>query len=200
MAIQSDIWSFMDTCLSSVYSSYSGLSMLELGNQRVKYLKKSAKLFFSDMGFNHVSFDLNGRDSSLVVDLSEPVSEKYHNQFHVVTNFGTSEHVKRSQYRCFENMHYCVKMGGLIIHAVPLVGRYRLHGYYQYDEDFFYDLVKYTGSYLVDMKLLNRSKGMLSLLICCMKKRQKSFCSVDQFGKRGLFAKRKNMTYEAVIS
>jgi hypothetical protein len=99
------------------------------------------------MGFIHVSFDLNGDDGSIPIDLSKVIEDKSHySAYDIITNSGTTEHVDpfESQYECFLNIHICAKPGALIINMVPGDG-YRvksrgLHCQTYYTVDFFNDL------------------------------------------------------------
>jgi hypothetical protein len=113
----------------------SGLRMAELGNQYFREdvlgCEVSAKKVFEAMGVEHVSFDLNGQDGAFTIDLSRylPVFTPYD----IVTNFGTSEHVKDSQYQCWDNIHNLCKAGGWMLHAIPEIGSWPEHGKWHYD-------------------------------------------------------------------
>ena len=78
--------------------------------------------------------DSNGKDSCLQHDLNLPLDAKYYGRYHVVTNFGTTEHVWPTQQQCFRTMHDLCKPGGLIAHAVPSVGCQK-HGHWLYSLD-----------------------------------------------------------------
>ena len=60
------------------------------------------------------------------------VNPKYIGKFNIVTNFGTSEHVK-NQEQCFANIHNLCCAGGVMIHTVPMKNHWRGHGLYKYD-------------------------------------------------------------------
>ena len=115
----------------------SGLRMAELGNQYfrddVLGTEVSAKLVFEAMGVCHSSIDINGADGAEPFDLSEELPERWGNQFDVVTNFGTSEHVERSQYICWRNIHHICRLGGYMIHSLPEIGSWPRHGKWHYD-------------------------------------------------------------------
>lgn len=115
----------------------SGLRMAELGNQYfrddVLGCEVSAKLVFGAMGVDHISFDSNGKDGTIDLDLSKPLIDDYHERFDIVTNFGTSEHVENSQYWCWRNINDLCRPGGHMIHAIPEIGSWPRHGRWHYD-------------------------------------------------------------------
>lgn len=118
----------------------SGLKMAELGNQLVRgeILQRphrddiAAKLIFEAMGVIHTSFDVNGKNGALKMDLSQPITEQHRNAYDMVTNFGTSEHVERSQYWVWRNIHDMCRAGGWMLHGIPEVGSWPNHGKWHY--------------------------------------------------------------------
>lgn len=124
----------------------AGLRMAELGNQKMRsdVLGHSiaAKKFFTAMGIDHTSIDINGKDGALPIDLREPITRKdLLGTFDLVTNFGTIEHVSR-QYPAWKNVHELAKSGGLFLHLVPEAGSWPGHCEFRYDERFFPALAK----------------------------------------------------------
>ena len=119
-----------------------GLEMLELGNQLI-WDKDGyqgffvAKDYFESFGVHHESIDRNGKNGSLPLDLNKKINLDG-DGFDVVTNMGTSEHVKNNK-SCFDNIHNLCKVGGIMIHLVPHKGSG--HGIRQYTLKFFEDLV-----------------------------------------------------------
>ena len=138
------------------------LRIAELGCQKIKTSPESgmrrlqsAKSVFEWFGATHVSFDLNGKHRSLMLDLREPFTHpELVASFDIVTNFGTMEHVQDRQQQAFSNMHWLCRTGGLMIHLLPgrlpdkhgdwrysrnwlrrLAGsqQYRIHQLYRYD-------------------------------------------------------------------
>lgn len=114
----------------------SGLRMAELGNQYFREdvlgCEVSAKLVFGAMGVDHVSFDLNGRDGAVALDLGKPLDPQHVCRGQVVTNFGTSEHIEDSQYWCWRSIHELCTGDGLMLHAIPEVGSWPRHGKWHY--------------------------------------------------------------------
>jgi len=149
MGVHKDTIDLIDRAVAALGVDYGDLSMLELGNQELRFRefderirglavngRLPVKLYFTILGVDHVSIDLNGEDGALEVDLCEAVCLG-HDRFDVVTNFGTSEHVYK-QYECFWNIYTQCRSGGMMIHEVPLVGDWTEHiCYYHYTEQFF---------------------------------------------------------------
>lgn len=126
-----------------------GLTMCELGDQLMDVDGidfKVAKDYWESLGIKHTSIDINGEHGALPLDLSKPICNKIQEiggPFDIVTNFGTSEHVK-DQYQCFRNIHDLCKVPGMVIHSVPAVGHWDNHGLYHYSLSFFEILARQT--------------------------------------------------------
>jgi len=129
----------------------SGLRIAELGNQRVRedILGRGheipAKVLYELFGAHHVSFDRNGKDGALPVDLSQPIPEEHRGEFDLLINFGTSEHVVAgavnvsprydpvlAQYWCWWNIDAMCAPGGRMLHQIPEVGAWPRHGQFHY--------------------------------------------------------------------
>lgn len=145
MGFNIQTWDFVHRALGKIGREITGLNMCELGNQHirpnVKIKFKTAKEYFISLGIKHTSIDLNGYDGSLKLDLSKPIDFQYSfaRQFDIITNMGTTEHIG-DQYNCFRNIHNLCKVGGMFIHAVPLVGHWmdaHHRGAYHYTLNFF---------------------------------------------------------------
>ena len=160
----------------------AGLRMLELGNQRFRSsalgAKVAAKRVFELFGVDHMSIDLNGLDGALPLDLSRPITDpKLIGAFDVVTNFGTSEHVS-DQLECWQNIHRFVRVGGLVISAVPHPGYPPGHCEYFYEESFFEGLAAYAG---YSIETLARTE---SNLITCVMRRGDAEFQADKIRER----------------
>ena len=83
------------------------------------------------------SIDTNGHNNSLVLDMNKDLVNDYdfNDQFDLVTNFGTTEHIS-NQYQIFKNMHDLCKINGLMIGIVPFQGALN-HGFFNYQPLFF---------------------------------------------------------------
>ena len=97
-----------------------------------------AKLFYNVIFENtsYAAIDLRGTSSALKLDLNNQLDIT--EQFDLVTNLGTAEHVF-NQYHFFKNMHDLTKPGGLMLHTLPNQGGYD-HGFYNYHPKFCFDL------------------------------------------------------------
>jgi SAM-dependent methyltransferase len=102
-----------------------------------------AKLFYRFV-FDYERYaavDLHGTSHALAYDLNEPLPMD--EQFDIVTNFGTTEHVF-NQYQAFKSIHERVKPGGYMMHSLPNQGCFD-HGFFNYHPTFFYDLAQANG-------------------------------------------------------
>ena len=115
------------------------IMICELGNQHMEGPEPIAKKFLLANGATeHTSIDLNGQDGALMIDLRDDITRdhpQFHRHFDLTTNFGCSEHVS-SQYNAFRNIHNLTREGGLMIHALPLIGSWPRHCRNRYSGDF----------------------------------------------------------------
>lgn len=174
----------------------SGLRMAELGNQYfrddVLGTEVSAKLVFEAMGVEHTSFDLNGEDGAKSWDLSMIwLYPSVHNLFDVVTNFGTSEHVTKSQHACWQNIDYLCKPGGLMIHSIPEVGSWPRHGRWHYTLERVVRLAsacEYRPCLLSRHEHIHEDGRLQHSLTLCFRKTKEDFVDEDVF-RRIMFPK-----------
>lgn len=167
MGIKQDVLDFIFACIDSRFDSYDGLNMLELGNQKVKLDGKRivAKKYFENIGFKHVSFDINGKNGAIPIDLSKPIRKEYFNKFDIVTNSGTSEHVEpyEGQYECFRNIHLCTRIGGIMIHVISQSGSFPGHCPFYYKHDFFDILAKCNNYDVIEIGELRRGNNFFAI-------------------------------------
>jgi len=155
---------------------FNDINMIELGNQYfyVNGIQKDlCKPYFEQMGIKHISIDINGKDGVLKLNLCNSINLK---PVDIVTNFGTSEHVK-NQYMCFKNIHGFCKLGGLIMHEVPEEGSFLKHGLYWYIHNFFINI--YANQKIIELKNLKYPDG--NLIFCIIKKTSEEFVSESWF-------------------
>ena len=191
-------WVYLNKQMKCI-SPYDGKKMLELGNQWLKKpvmkklgtTDKIAKSVFEGMGFKHVSFDLNGEDGSIPIDLSKVIEDKKHySAYDIVTNSGTTEHVDpfTSQHECFMNIHLCAKPGALIVNMVPGDG-YRIksrgrHCQTYYTVKFFDDLAAAN-----DYKILYLKENGTMVFASFIKEGDNEFCKDrDAFFKNLIYS------------
>lgn len=131
---------------STTFRDVDKPKMLELGDQVIvgaNFAAKTGKEYFQSLGYDHVSVDLNGQHGALKLDLTIPNNFlTWHDNFHVITNAGTTEHIKH-QFTCFKIIHDCARVGALMIHIVPDTdcmksqGKWKGHCDHYYSLDFF---------------------------------------------------------------
>lgn len=130
-------------------------SVIELGNQRYTADRHhtSTKDFYLAAGFSkYLALDVNTQRDSIVVDLNEPVN--LGEQFELVTNNGTSEHIF-NQYSVFKSVHDLCVVKGIMIHSLPLTPWIN-HGFYNYNPILFRDLVEVNNYELLFVWISNR--------------------------------------------
>lgn len=126
--------------------------------------EKTALKFFEKLGAVVTCIDINGKDGAEIIDLSKPI-DKYINEFDLIINGGTCEHVN-DQYICFKNIHDMCNRHSIIIHVAPEIGSWLSHCNHHYNQQFFVELANENKYEILDsfryMKLINESpKGIL---------------------------------------
>lgn len=186
MGIRKITIDLMDIACESMNKNFSEIKVCELGNQHVKDLPKriTGKQYLTGLGADHTSIDLNGKDGAIPLDLSKPIKQ-WNNYFDMLTNYGTTEHV-RNQYHVFRNIHSLVKVGGTMVHVVPMYDYWLRHGYVNYDLEFFnilsqanrYDIILIESRMQVCTKLREER-----FLICAVfyKQEDSLFINEDAF-------------------
>src|SRR3984885_13366940 len=91
--------------------------------------------FWTSIGFEYATIDLGGYRDSIPLDLNtDQVPEKLRQQFDLVVNTGTTEHVA-NQAQAFRIIHDLTRIGGVMFHEVP-AGSWN-HGLINYTPKFF---------------------------------------------------------------
>ncbi len=167
MGLQPAYLDYIEECARSELGGLAGTRMLELGDQVISIegvAERTGKDYYENRGVAHVSFDLNGAHGALEVDLAQPIADPaWRGAFDIVTNSGTTEHVEpyEAQYTCFQNIHDCLKVGGISVHLVPDLdeleqrGAWRNHCNNYYTHGFFARLAELNGYRLVSSKVIN---------------------------------------------
>jgi len=185
MGIRKPIEEYEKHVLSSLGWAYRGLKWCELGNQR-NYENRVAKEIYENYGVQHVSIDLNGKDGALPIDLGQPVPFIFINQFDVITNYGTIEHVN-DQFQAFKNMHEMCKEGGIMINVFPLMGNWPKHCRYYYSEKFVNGLANATGYCIFKYTILDESfyKAPRNVIAMTYIKQKNMFITKEEFNRIG---------------
>ena len=163
MGLKKPLIEKISSVLTDHFNKLDRLKMLEFGDQVVRpdngYFETTGKDLWTNRGFKHTSIDVNGKNGSLVKDLTE-LNEftEWKDYFDVVYNAGTTEHVEpyQSQYTAFQIADMCCKPGGIIIHAVPSIEKFKLwsrHCHYYYSKEFFKTLAEKNNYELISLEL-----------------------------------------------
>lgn len=184
--------------VESLNKPWENLKMCELGAQRI--VKKTvskvdewygftySKEFFESKEVEHISLDINNKWGSLYIDLSV-IQDKWHGYFDILTDYGTSEHVKNGQYEVFANAHNFIREGGVMCHCTPVVGRIQMgHPVREsvyYHEDFYEKLAKLNSYEIIDMEIMRDDRARKKQggdLTCVLRKTQDNvFCTKKDF-------------------
>lgn len=170
----------------------SNPSVCDLGNQTLKNKKArnevysqlgisppteltSTKDYYFSIGFKrYLAIDVNTERDAVAMDLNLDIGQAYNftEQFDLVTNNGTGEHVF-NQYMVFKNAHDLCRVGGYMVHVLPFY-RWVDHGFFNYNPNLFPCLANQNGYELtelwiassdavylekLDVKNLSRNKG-----------------------------------------
>jgi SAM-dependent methyltransferase len=114
-----------------------------------QWLFDVARFFYRIMFGEHSyrAVDLHGTAIAEQYDLNFPLPMT--DQFDVVTNLGTAEHVF-NQCQVFQSLHERTKPGGIMIHSLPNQGGYD-HGFYNYHPTFVFDLSQANRYHIVSL-------------------------------------------------
>lgn len=142
---------------------------------------------FKILGFEEIhSIDVSPYENATYVhDLNLPIPLELHNQYDVIFDGGTMEHVF-SIPQVLTNLHHLLKQGGIIIHASPS-HNYVDHGFYMFSPTFFYEYYaqnsyKIIHSYLFESSFENNT----SWHVYEYRPGQLEFLSFGGFGKKML--------------
>jgi len=168
---------------------WRGIKMGELGNQKIlskgpngKEINRGpAKEIFSEKGVEHISFDMNGKDGALALDLCQPIPEEWIGYFDIVTNYGTTEHVE-NQYQVWKNIHDLVRVGGAIVSSIPHVGYWKKHCPYHYSPSFPSILANANG-YEVSYEEIQVRHKVNKLVNFVLIKGNQDFQTLETFGE-----------------
>lgn len=138
-------------------------TVCELGNQTLKNSKARAEVYqqlgiapsqnlantkdwYLSIGFgSYLAIDVNTERDAVAMDLNVDLGKHYNfnQQFDLVTNNGTGEHVF-NQYMVFKNAHDLCSVGGFMIHVLPFY-RWVDHGFFNYNPNLFPCLANQNG-------------------------------------------------------
>lgn len=168
----------------------ANIDLIELGDQDLNPDEKfnSSMKFrdlFKDKFKSWRTLDLQHVSGVEIFDLSILTNQE--NCTDIITNYGTSEHIEpqTGQYVCWLNMHKFLRINGIEIHAIPIVGEWPDHCRYYYDFNFFKNFEEF-GYSILEMEIT------WSKLVYCVltKTENKEFMTYEQFMNKIIF---KNM-------
>lgn len=183
--ILKEIVDLMDVACKAMGLTYADVRVCELGDQIINrwHPLTTGKAYLINKGVQeHISIDWNGQNGALKKDLSRPIDE-WKNYFDMVTNYGTSEHVS-DQYQVFRNIHNFCKVGGAMVHSVPIIGGWKTHCDFHYNTEFFDLLSKETG-----YKCVINETRVMSFRGCLR------LSSIDKTNVCAILLKEKNMDF-----
>ena len=103
-----------------------------------------AREFWTWLGLNYASIDIDGSPGSIPLDLNyDEVPTDLVGRYDVVTNFGTTEHVA-NQLQSFKIIHDLATAGAIMVHVLPASGTPN-HGLVSYNPKFFWMLGRSNG-------------------------------------------------------
>jgi hypothetical protein len=103
-----------------------------------------AREFWTWLGLNYASIDIDGSPGSIPLDLNyDKVPVELVGRYDIVTNFGTTEHVA-NQLQSFKIIHDLAATGAIMLHVLPAGGAPN-HGLVSYNPKFFWMLGRGNG-------------------------------------------------------
>ena len=154
MGLTKKIIDFQEKIIQNVGFQWQNMRICELGAMCMRTVDIPAKKYYIEEKdvLEHVSIDLNGMYGSLTLDLCLPVPEELLNRFHLITNFGTIEHVD-NQYQVFKNAHDMCNLNGIMIHALPTLNYWKKHCRYFYSKKFFIELASSCNYKILSLEI-----------------------------------------------
>jgi hypothetical protein len=108
-----------------------------------------ARDFWLWLGFEYASIDIDGSPGSIPLDLNfDNIPNNAAAKYHLVTNFGTTEHVA-NQLNAFKVIHELAAPNGVMVHHLPAQGMFN-HGLVNYNPKFFWMLARSNGYKVLD--------------------------------------------------
>lgn len=172
---------FLQQCAARYQYPLSSLEHVTLSfNETLRskgYLDDTA--FFKLLGYQEVdSLDYSPYEqASIIWDLNQPIPEKYWNQYDLIFDGGTAEHVFHFP-QFLRNIFLMLKPGGRVIHLSPS-HNYVDHGFYMFSPTLYYEYYM-ANHYKILRSLILESVGGRRKLVNvypyqrgCLKKRDR---------------------------
>jgi hypothetical protein len=159
--------------LDRTYQTF-GRPRVELGSPSGANFARTAppsKLFWTSVGFDYATVDYDGHRDSIPLDLNtDQVPAKLRQQFDLVINTGTTEHIA-NQAQAFRIIHDLTRIGGVMFHEVS-AGSWN-HGLINYTPKFFLLLHKQNDYEQVYMQ--ERTDGDMFIRVALRKRLDREF-------------------------
>jgi hypothetical protein len=111
------------------------------GYERMAEDAPPARELWTWLGYSYAAIDIDGSPGSIPLDLNfANAPAELVDKHHLVTNFGTTEHVA-NQVNAFKIVHDLTAPGGVMIHTLPAQGAFN-HGLINYNPKFFWALAR----------------------------------------------------------
>lgn len=111
------------------------------GYERLSPEAPLARDLWTWLGCSYASIDIDGSPGAIALDLNfDDVPDILAGKHHLVTNFGTTEHVA-NQLNAFKIVHDLTAPGGVMMHNLPSQGGFN-HGLINYTPKFFWMLAR----------------------------------------------------------
>lgn len=120
--------------------------------------KPTTAEFYKALGFkSYDAIDVNSKYGSMIMDLNYDLEEtfQYFDQFDVVTNNGTGEHIF-NQFMVLKNIHHLTKPNGVMIHLMPFMN-YVNHGFFNFQPMLYSTLSAVNGYRLLKLSIGERN-------------------------------------------
>ena len=167
---------------------HKGNSILVLGCQNIYTNEINGDLahpYLESLGMIVKTVDISGCQGAEVVDLRYDAEFE---QYDIVLDAGTSEHVDGGYYECCKNIHNACKVSGYIIRENPKTGNWIGHGQNYIDMEFYSKLAELCGYEILELTeeaaMGNVTDGW-NVCVVLRKMYESEFISEEQFKSIG---------------
>lgn len=195
------ITDFSKLLIEDAINQFQPRSVIELGAQNLYTSEYSGKRVYAhklyeEHGIHYECIDLNGENKAHRWDLSTKI--KVNEQFELVTDFGTSEHIEKDgkhnievYYNCWKIKFDLLNIEGIMINENPKTGNWPGHGFNYIDSTFYAELAKISDLKIIDIgehpAMGNSIDGWN--IYCMLQKTGTKFPTINQFKKLPIYSK-----------